>query len=332
MAGKTIGGVTITHPERRVFGEDGPTKGEVAAYYEVVAPWMLPELRGRPLSLVRCPQGSTGPCFFQKHHADTLGPHVKSVDIEEKDGDEAHYICVDDVRGVLELVQMNTLEFHPWGARVDRPGGIRPRDGAVGPDERDRPLDLTRQLGEHGAEGVRPEGGEGDRAGGAQRPGVPCVGVGGDPVGDEPRDRDERRPVRHLEQREAEPGARVDERLRRPGADHLRPEAEGRDAVRGETGDVGVGVLGRLGDQQHLAGRQERRRVRQVGAVRPRERCVQVAGGRRRQQAQGELRPREQLGEGRGHRAPSARVSIVGEAIVRRVHRLRGPSFLRFRT
>lgn len=121
MAGKTIGGVTITHPERRVFGEDGPTKGEVAAYYEVVAPWMLPELRGRPLSLVRCPQGSTGPCFFQKHHADTLGPHVKSVDIEEKDGDEAHYIYVDDVRGVLELVQMNTLEFHPWGAHADKP-------------------------------------------------------------------------------------------------------------------------------------------------------------------------------------------------------------------
>ncbi|SFW56298.1 non-homologous end-joining DNA ligase [Luteibacter sp. UNCMF366Tsu5.1] len=121
MAGQVVGGVTITHPERRVFGEDGPTKGEVAAYYEAVAPWMLPELSGRPLSLVRCPQGSTGPCFFQKHHADTLGPHVKSVDIEEKNGDEAHYIYVDDVRGVLELVQMNTLEFHPWGAHADKP-------------------------------------------------------------------------------------------------------------------------------------------------------------------------------------------------------------------
>ena len=106
MAGKTIGGVTITHPERRVFGEDGPTKGEVAAYYEVVAPWMLPELRGRPLSLVRCPQGSAGPCFFQKHHADTLGPHVKSVDIEEKDGEK------------VVVGQTATLELTPEQAEI----------------------------------------------------------------------------------------------------------------------------------------------------------------------------------------------------------------------
>jgi len=121
MAGLVVGGVTITHPERLVFGEGGPSKGEVAAYYEAVGRWMLPELRGRPLSLVRCPQGSTGPCFFQKHHADTLGEHVHAVTLEEKGGDDAEYIYVDDVRGVLELVQMNTLEFHPWSSRADDP-------------------------------------------------------------------------------------------------------------------------------------------------------------------------------------------------------------------
>lgn len=121
MAGQNVGGVTITHPEREVFGEGGPTKGEVAAYYEAVASRMLPELRGRPLSLVRCPQGTTGQCFFQKHHSDKLGEHVKAVTLREKDGGEAEYIYVDDVAGVLELVQMNTLEFHPWGARADKP-------------------------------------------------------------------------------------------------------------------------------------------------------------------------------------------------------------------
>ncbi|MGE7139254.1 non-homologous end-joining DNA ligase [Luteibacter sp. NPDC031894] len=121
MAGLVVGGVTITHPERPVFGDGGPTKGEVAAYYDAVGRWLLPELRDRPLSLVRCPQGSTGPCFFQKHHADTLGAHVHPVTLEEKGGDDAEYIYVDDVRGVLELVQMNTLEFHPWGARADAP-------------------------------------------------------------------------------------------------------------------------------------------------------------------------------------------------------------------
>jgi len=121
VTGLVVGGVTITHPEREVFGDGGPTKGDVAAYYEAVAAWMLPELRDRPLSVVRCPQGSTGQCFFQKHHADSLGPDVKAVTLDEKDGESAQYIYVDDVRGVLELVQMNTLEFHPWGARVDDP-------------------------------------------------------------------------------------------------------------------------------------------------------------------------------------------------------------------
>jgi bifunctional non-homologous end joining protein LigD len=121
VAGLVVGGVGITHPEREVFGEGGPTKGDVAAYYEAVARWMLPELRGRPLSVVRCPQGALGQCFFQKHHADALGEHVGAVTLEEKDGGKAEYLYVDDVSGVLELVQMNSLEFHPWGARADKP-------------------------------------------------------------------------------------------------------------------------------------------------------------------------------------------------------------------
>jgi bifunctional non-homologous end joining protein LigD len=116
-----VDGVAITHPDREVFGEGGPTKGEVATYYEAVAAHMLPELRGRPLSVVRCPRGTSGACFFQKHHADALGKHVKGVALKEKDGGDAEYLYVDDVEGVLELVQMNTLEFHPWGARVDNP-------------------------------------------------------------------------------------------------------------------------------------------------------------------------------------------------------------------
>jgi len=116
-----VDGVAITHPDREVFGEGGPTKGDVAAYYEAVASHMLPELHGRPLSVVRCPRGTTGACFFQKHHADALGKHVKAVKLKEKDGGTAEYLYVEDVEGVLELIQMNTLEFHPWGARVDDP-------------------------------------------------------------------------------------------------------------------------------------------------------------------------------------------------------------------
>ncbi|MBB5209684.1 DNA ligase D [Chiayiivirga flava] len=114
-------GVKITHPERVVYPKHGFTKGDVADYYRAVAPWLLPELADRPLSLVRCPDGAAGTCFFQKHYASSLGANVGAVELKEKDGDRVHYVSVHDVDGLLELVQMNVLEFHPWGARNDDP-------------------------------------------------------------------------------------------------------------------------------------------------------------------------------------------------------------------
>lgn len=112
-------GVALTHPERIVFPDTAITKQDVADYYRAVARWMLPELVRRPLSVVRCPDGAGKECFFQKHHAGALGAHVHAIALEEKDGGRAEYLHVEDIEGVLELVQMNTLEFHPWGARID---------------------------------------------------------------------------------------------------------------------------------------------------------------------------------------------------------------------
>jgi len=113
--------VRITHPERIVYPDTDITKQDVADYYRAVMPWLLPEITGRPLSVIRCPDGAGGTCFFQKHHADKLGASVSSITLREKDGGSDRYLYVDNARGVLELVQMNTLEFHPWGARVDDP-------------------------------------------------------------------------------------------------------------------------------------------------------------------------------------------------------------------
>ncbi|MFC4728968.1 DNA ligase D [Coralloluteibacterium thermophilus] len=113
--------VDISHPERVVFPEDGITKGDVAAYYRAVAAHLLPELVNRPLSLIRCPDGAAGTCFFQKHHASKLGDRVGAIPIEEKGGDREDYLYVDGLPAVMQLVQMNTLEFHPWGARIDDP-------------------------------------------------------------------------------------------------------------------------------------------------------------------------------------------------------------------
>jgi Predicted eukaryotic-type DNA primase len=114
------GGVSITHPERVVFAADGITKGEVAAYYAAVARWLLPEVARRPLSLVRCPDGAGGECFFQKHHGPGFGKAVHAIPLRQKSGVE-DYLYIEDEAGLLQLVQMNALELHPWGATIDDP-------------------------------------------------------------------------------------------------------------------------------------------------------------------------------------------------------------------
>lgn len=119
---KDIGGDTqprISSPDKRVFPESGITKQEVADYYAAIAPRILPELARRPLSLLRCPDGIAKQCFFQKHHAGTLGANVHAVPIKEKDGGKDDYLYIEDAEGLLDLVQMNTLEMHPWGSRID---------------------------------------------------------------------------------------------------------------------------------------------------------------------------------------------------------------------
>jgi bifunctional non-homologous end joining protein LigD len=113
-------GVNISHPERVVFAKARLTKGDVADYYRQMARWILPEVARRPLSLLRCPDGVDKQCFFQKHHGTGLGDAVEAIPLEQKSGRE-DYLYIEDAEGLLQLVQMNTLELHPWGASVDDP-------------------------------------------------------------------------------------------------------------------------------------------------------------------------------------------------------------------
>jgi bifunctional non-homologous end joining protein LigD len=115
-----VGGVSISHPERVVYPALGLTKGDVAAYYHAVARWILPEIARRPLSLLRCPDGIDGECFFQKHHGRGLGADVHAVPLRQKSGVE-DYLYIEDEAGLLELVQMNAVELHSWGSHVDDP-------------------------------------------------------------------------------------------------------------------------------------------------------------------------------------------------------------------
>ncbi len=111
--------VTISNRDRVIYPESSITKGELADYYAAVASIMLPWCGSRPISLVRCPQGRAKKCFFQKHDAGSFGDAVKHVGILEKDGHEEPYLFVDSADGLLTCVQMGTIEFHGWGARIE---------------------------------------------------------------------------------------------------------------------------------------------------------------------------------------------------------------------
>ncbi|MCW0425354.1 Multifunctional non-homologous end joining protein LigD [Xanthomonas sacchari] len=111
---------TLSSPGRVVFPDIGATKREVWDYYSAVMDHLLPEIAGRPLSIIRCPAGAERACFFQKHHTAGL-ELVSSVRLKEESGTQAEYLVVEDAAGLLELVQFNALEFHPWGAHAASP-------------------------------------------------------------------------------------------------------------------------------------------------------------------------------------------------------------------
>lgn len=112
-------GITITNSDRVIYPENGITKGELAAYYAAMADPLLRFMGGRPVSLVRCPQGRAKHCFFQKHDSGSFGEHVRHVPIREKDGDTADYLYVEDGAGIIACVQMGAIEFHGWGSLAD---------------------------------------------------------------------------------------------------------------------------------------------------------------------------------------------------------------------
>ncbi len=110
--------VRLTHAGKVIDAESGLTKQMLADYYDAVAERMLPHIADRPLSIVRCPDGSTGTCFFQKHIKPGLPEGTGSVDVpDKKTGKVEQYITVSTRNALVGMAQMNVLEFHPWGSR-----------------------------------------------------------------------------------------------------------------------------------------------------------------------------------------------------------------------
>jgi bifunctional non-homologous end joining protein LigD len=111
----TIAGVELSNATRVLYPEGGFTKRDVAAYYEAAAQWIMPHLHDRPLSLVRCPTGTPGECFFQKHPQHTIPEGLRAVEIQETKA-VGTYVIADTIAGVIRLVQAGVLELHTWAA------------------------------------------------------------------------------------------------------------------------------------------------------------------------------------------------------------------------
>jgi len=112
-------GVRLTHPDRVLYPGQGITKRELAEYYAAVAGRMLPHVRGRPLTLVRCPSGRQTECFYQRKAPEGTSRALGRVKVPVE-GKEETYLVADSLAALVALVQIGVLEIHVWGARRDR--------------------------------------------------------------------------------------------------------------------------------------------------------------------------------------------------------------------
>ncbi|SMO84077.1 DNA ligase D [Paracoccus laeviglucosivorans] len=116
-----VAGVGISHPRRVIFPAVKVTKLDLARYYHDMADRILPHLADRPLSLVRLPEGIEGERFFQKHAGKGFPDAIRRIRVPDPDGGDDELLTVTDARGLVAAVQMGTVEFHPWGAKRDKP-------------------------------------------------------------------------------------------------------------------------------------------------------------------------------------------------------------------
>lgn len=109
--------VIITHPEKIMFPDEGITKGELASYYEAIAPVMLPHLRRRPITMERFHRGIQAPGFFQKDVSKGFPEWLERVEVP-KHGGTVHHPIVTGKEGLLWLANQNSITIHVWPSRA----------------------------------------------------------------------------------------------------------------------------------------------------------------------------------------------------------------------
>jgi bifunctional non-homologous end joining protein LigD len=117
-ANPTVAGIPISHPERIIYPALNIRKIDLAYFYEAIADWIVPHVRGRPLTVVHCPNGMLGECRYMRH-TKAWGPAVlRRVRIREKTK-VGEYLVADDIAGVVALIQMGMVEIHTWNVTVE---------------------------------------------------------------------------------------------------------------------------------------------------------------------------------------------------------------------
>jgi bifunctional non-homologous end joining protein LigD len=118
MNERIVEGVRLSHPDRVLFPEQGITKSDLADHYIAVAPYMLPHVAMRPITMVRCPSGRQKNCFYQRHAGAGTPRQIEKIKMP---GFDNPYLFIRDLPGLVALVQIGVLEIHPWGVTADRP-------------------------------------------------------------------------------------------------------------------------------------------------------------------------------------------------------------------
>jgi bifunctional non-homologous end joining protein LigD len=111
--------VAISHGERIIYPDQDISKADVAAYIAQAAPMMMPFVKDRFVSFLRCPEGAAQTCFFQRHPMAGLGDGWLTQDFAKSGKAKAKYVYCETPKALLQAVQMGVLEFHIWGARID---------------------------------------------------------------------------------------------------------------------------------------------------------------------------------------------------------------------
>jgi bifunctional non-homologous end joining protein LigD len=114
-----IAGVRLTEPDKVLYSDSGYTKQDLALYYQAVSEHILPHLRARALTLVRCPYGLSR-CFYQKSVHEEIPAVLDRAEFNERTtGDRVTYLVANKLSPLIALVEIDVLELHTWGSSTD---------------------------------------------------------------------------------------------------------------------------------------------------------------------------------------------------------------------